>query len=72
TQFNEGDSIRTGTMYIIVNNSVFDSITISQIGKLKNFRIQAEDFMSMSGVQTETTSDIDGGLNVGWIDNNDY
>ena len=34
--------------------------------------IQAEDYTQMSGVQTETTSDIGGGINVGWIDNNDW
>ncbi len=35
--------------------------------------IQAEDYDNMSGVQTETTSDPDGGnLNVGWIDAGDW
>ena len=34
--------------------------------------IQAEDFYTMSGIQTETTSDEGGGINVGWIDNNDW
>lgn len=34
--------------------------------------IQAEDNTSESGTQTETTSDTGGGLNVGWIDANDY
>ncbi len=34
--------------------------------------IQAEAFSNMSGVQTEATSDIGGGLNVGWIDANDW
>lgn len=33
---------------------------------------QAEDWTSQSGVQTEGTSDAGGGLNVGWIDNNDW
>jgi len=34
--------------------------------------IEAEDFSDMSGVNTETTSDSDGGENVGWIDAGDY
>jgi uncharacterized protein YjdB len=35
-------------------------------------RIQAEDWIAMSGVQTQTTSDEGGGLNVGWIDQGDW
>jgi len=35
-------------------------------------RIQAEDYSAMSGIQTETTIDSDGDLNVGWIDSGDY
>jgi endoglucanase len=34
--------------------------------------IQAESYSVMSGVQTEGTSDSGGGLNVGWIDTNDW
>ncbi|MBN2485096.1 MAG: carbohydrate-binding protein [Bacteroidales bacterium] len=34
--------------------------------------LQAENYCSMSGIQTETTSDAGGGLNVGWIDANDW
>jgi endoglucanase len=34
--------------------------------------IQAEAFSQMSGIQTETTTDTGGGLNVGWIDVNDW
>lgn len=35
-------------------------------------RIEAENWTNMSGVQTESTSDAGGGLNVGWIDNSDW
>ncbi|SNR14813.1 polysaccharide lyase family 7 protein [Tenacibaculum jejuense] len=35
-------------------------------------RIQAEDFTSQKGTQTEATSDTGGGLNVGYIDAGDY
>jgi hypothetical protein len=34
--------------------------------------IQAESFSAMSGIQTETTTDTGGGLNVGYIDANDW
>jgi PKD repeat protein len=34
--------------------------------------IQAEDFSAMSGIETEGTGDIGGGMNVGWIDNGDW
>ncbi|MBI9072127.1 MAG: glycoside hydrolase family 3 C-terminal domain-containing protein [Melioribacteraceae bacterium] len=34
--------------------------------------IEAEDYTNMEGVQTENTSDIGGGINVGWIDDNDW
>jgi hypothetical protein len=35
-------------------------------------KIEAEDYTNMSGIQTEGTSDIGGGNNVGWIDDNDW
>lgn len=35
-------------------------------------KIQAEDFFSMSGIQTENTTDTGGGMNVGWIDAGDW
>jgi beta-glucanase (GH16 family) len=34
--------------------------------------IQAEFYTDMSGVQLQDTTDVGGGKNVGWIDNNDY
>jgi len=34
--------------------------------------IQAEDYSNMQGVETEVTYDEGGGVNVGWIDNNDW
>ena len=35
-------------------------------------KVEAEDFTNMNGIQTEATSDIGGGLNVGWIDDGDW
>lgn len=34
--------------------------------------IQAEDYFQMNGIQTENTTDTDGGLNVGWTDGGDW
>ncbi|TGE23122.1 cellulase family glycosylhydrolase [Hymenobacter metallicola] len=34
--------------------------------------VQAESYQAMAGVQTETTSDTGGGLNVGWLDPGDW
>jgi endoglucanase len=34
--------------------------------------VQAESYHTMSGVQTETTTDTGGGLNVGWLDPGDW
>ncbi len=35
-------------------------------------KIEAENYNAMSGIDTEATSDTGGGLNVGWIDANDW
>src|SRR4029078_6820288 len=34
--------------------------------------VEAENYSAMFGIQTEPTSDINGGQNVGWQDNNDW
>jgi endoglucanase len=36
------------------------------------YRKEAEDWANMSGVQTENTTDVGGGQNVGWIEKNDW
>ncbi|TVX99786.1 carbohydrate-binding protein [Cohnella terricola] len=35
-------------------------------------KIEAENYSAMNGIQTEPTSDVGGGLNVGWIDVGDW
>lgn len=35
-------------------------------------RIEAENYTAMSGIQTESTADTGGGLNVGWVDAGDW
>lgn len=37
-----------------------------------NLKIEAESYAYMSGIQTETTTDVGGGRNVGWIDAGDW
>ncbi len=51
----------------VINFREFGSMVHSLPG-----RIEAEDYSDMFGIQTENTSDTGGGLNVGWIDNNDW
>lgn len=49
---------------------VFNTVTTTAFS-LPGF-IEAEDYFDMFGVQTETTTDDGGGLNVGWIDDGDW
>ncbi|MDO3380763.1 carbohydrate-binding protein [Gilvimarinus algae] len=49
---------------------VFGSTTNEPISAFS--RIEAESFDNMQGIQTEATSDQDGGSNIGWIDNGDW
>ncbi|MCG8700801.1 MAG: carbohydrate-binding protein [Bacteroidales bacterium] len=37
-----------------------------------DIHIEAEDFTNQFGIETEATSDIGGGLNIGWINHNDW
>lgn len=46
----------------------FDTLAPQSIDE----RVEAEDYAAMSGIQTEPTSDLGGGENVGWIDDDDY
>lgn len=47
------------------------TITVNSIASLPGI-IQAESYCSMFGIQTETTTDVGGGLNVGYIQQGDY
>ena len=42
----------------------------TQLGEVTH--VEAEHYSQMSGIQTEATADVGGGLNVGWIDQNDW
>jgi len=69
---NPGDSVRTGKIYVYREGTLTDSITVTQNGLRKSFKIEAEDYSSMSGLQTETTTDTGGGKNLGYADANDW
>ena len=55
-------------------NGTWESFTITEVGgsTAKDIRLEAEDHDGMSGVQTEGTTDVNGGENVGWINNGDW
>ncbi|MBN1416934.1 MAG: glycoside hydrolase family 9 protein [Bacteroidales bacterium] len=65
---NPGDSARYGKIYIYNNGILTDSIVVSQNGVRRSFRIEAEDYAGMVGLQTESTTDEGGGLNLGYVD----
>jgi len=50
----------------------FSITEVPETGITTSLFIEAEDYDDMSGIQTEATSDINGGLNVGWIDAGDW
>ncbi|WP_344924118.1 carbohydrate-binding protein [Aquimarina addita] len=56
----------TGTWERFIISEAINTTSPSSI------RIEAEDYAAMSGIQTETTTDTGGGLNVGYIDNGDW
>jgi len=58
----------TGTWeQFTITEAIDDTPTLATVQ-----RIEAEDYVAMNGVQTETTTDVDGGLNVGYIDAGDW
>jgi len=66
------ESTREGKIYVYSQGSVVDSILVSQNGVRKSFRIEFEDYKEMSGLQTETTSDTGGGMNLGYVNAGDW
>lgn len=69
----------TNKTYFTTLLGSFRNITMSCLCLMGTFAagangvtIQAENFTSMSGIQTETTQDIGGGINIGFIDAGDW
>lgn len=70
----QGDKIRSadeGTLQPFSGKAVFNLLDENKV-HIVPATVQAEDFYTMAGVQTENTTDIGGGMNVGWIDAGDY
>lgn len=61
------------TVSVGINGSLAyqDLVILDTVVKISHF-IEAEDYTEQSGVQTESTADVGGGLNIGFLDNNDW
>ncbi|RYF24819.1 MAG: carbohydrate-binding protein [Flavobacteriales bacterium] len=53
-------------------NDVATSVRVRAVTNSSSVLIQAESYTSMSGIQTEATTDTGGGLNVGYADTSDW
>jgi beta-glucosidase len=54
------------------NYYVYNAVSGSVITHVLPGKIEAEDFFDMKGIQTESCTDIGGGLNVGYIESGDW
>jgi oligosaccharide reducing-end xylanase len=64
-------SVSSRSSVSLVSSSVSSSSTNNDSVDLPN-RIEAESYAAQFGVQTETTSDVNGGINIGYIENGDF
>lgn len=67
---NQGSDLGDGLVFDTTNQFAEMLNTRPAVGDATH--IEAEAFAQMSGVQTETTTDTGGGLNVGWLDAGDW
>ncbi|MCF8357912.1 MAG: glycoside hydrolase family 9 protein [Prolixibacteraceae bacterium] len=65
---NPYESDRSGKIYVYSQSILTDSVLVVQNGVKKSFRIEAEHYLEKFGTQNETTADVGGGENVGYID----
>jgi beta-glucanase (GH16 family) len=73
--FTGASIVKTADDACLVDDSFNDaatSLVVSQATPPFSQTVQAENFSAMLGVQTEATTDAGGGLDVGWIDTNDW
>jgi hypothetical protein len=77
----ENDNFSGATLTVTSNNSCLvgagwndrvSSMRVQTATGSFSQTVQAESYSSMLGVQTETTTDAGGGMNVGWIDTGDW
>lgn len=69
---NPGNEDRKAFIYVLAINKVIDTIYVTQNGNRKNFRLEAENYIDMYGLQTENTIDVDGKMNLGYVDVGDW
>lgn len=65
---NPSEDDRSGKIYVYSQGELADSVLVVQNGVKKSFRIEAEHYLEKFGTQNETTADVGGGENVGYID----
>jgi hypothetical protein len=73
--FSGSSTIITSDDTCLVDNSFNDTATSVRVRAITNSSsvlIEAESYASMSGIQTEATTDTGGGLNVGYADSGDW
>lgn len=71
--FTGASIVKTSDDTCLVNdgfNDIMSSAIVSEVQSSWSTQIEAEDYIVQSGTQTEACSE--GGLNVGWIDTNDW
>ncbi len=64
---NPTEAERSGKIYVYSQGELTDSVLVTQNGVRKKFRIEAEHYLEKSGTQNETTGDVGGGENVGYV-----
>lgn len=71
--YNNGSlsSLDGGVLQPFEQKNVYNLLNENLVQEIPG-RVEAENFFSMNGIQTENTADIGGGLNVGWMDSNDW
>jgi endoglucanase len=69
---NPTEEEREAYIYITSEDKVLDSVYVVQNGKRLCFRLEAEAYSDMFGIQTENTSDYGGGYNVAYVDADDW
>ncbi len=72
--FSGNSVVKTGDASCLVSDGFNDQASSIVVSSNSGFNtlVQAENYFANNGVQTENTTDTGGGLNVGWIDTNDW
>ncbi|MFO7829654.1 MAG: carbohydrate-binding protein [Bacteroidales bacterium] len=70
----QGEGILSGELVLDSLDRFYVHNSVGSMGEYSEIpgRIEAEDYIDMYGIQTETCTDVGGGLNVGYIDSGDW